>query len=124
MTNTSSGGPGGSREAILTPLPSGEERDPSHAMGRVRATSMSVSHSTRPRSARYRVASAGYNVWYTRNEFRYLWKRMSGDVCLAADKGCPDAKGFSIVRRCSPSADLDDEGPGHAATGWPTIPAS
>jgi hypothetical protein len=33
----------------------------------------------------YRVTSSGYNIWYQRDEFRFLWKRMSGDVSLAAD---------------------------------------
>ena len=33
----------------------------------------------------YTITSAGYNIWYTRDEFRYLWKKMSGDVSLAAD---------------------------------------
>ncbi len=42
----------------------------------------------------YTINSAGYNVWYTRDEFRYLWKRMSGDVSLAADISFPDPKGY------------------------------
>jgi hypothetical protein len=42
----------------------------------------------------YTINSAGYNVWYTRDEFRYLWKRMSGDVSLAADVSFPDPKGY------------------------------
>jgi hypothetical protein len=42
----------------------------------------------------YTINSAGYNVWYTRDEFRYLWKKMSGDVSLAADIAFPDAKGY------------------------------
>src|SRR4249920_1470717 len=33
----------------------------------------------------YTITSAGYNIWYTRDEFRYLWKKMSGDVSFAAD---------------------------------------
>jgi len=33
----------------------------------------------------YTISSAGYNIWYQRDEFRYLWKKMSGDVSLAAD---------------------------------------
>src|SRR4051812_45322654 len=37
-----------------------------------------------PATRTYRITSAGYNVWYTRDEFRYLWKKMSGDVSLAA----------------------------------------
>src|SRR5882757_4076587 len=28
----------------------------------------------------YTINSAGYNIWYTRDEFRFLWKKMSGDV--------------------------------------------
>jgi len=42
----------------------------------------------------YRITSAGYNVWYTRDEFRYLWKKISGDVSLAADIAYPDPKGY------------------------------
>src|SRR5580658_4910962 len=45
-------------------------------------------------SGQYTINSAGYNVWYTRDEFRFLWKRMSGDVSLAADISFPDAKGY------------------------------
>jgi len=60
----------------------------------------------------YRVTSAGYNVWYTRDEFRYLWKRMSGDVSLAADISFPDPNGYEdrkavlIIRQS-----LDDDAP-------------
>jgi hypothetical protein len=43
---------------------------------------------------RYTINSAGYNIWYVRDEFRYLWKKMSGDVSLAADIAFPDPKGF------------------------------
>ncbi len=42
----------------------------------------------------YTITSAGYNVWYTRDEFRYLWKKMSGDVSLAADIAYPDPNGY------------------------------
>jgi hypothetical protein len=42
----------------------------------------------------YTINSAGYNIWYSRDEFRYLWKRMSGDVSLAVDVSFPDAKGY------------------------------
>ena len=42
----------------------------------------------------YTIHSAGYNVWYTRDEFRYLWKKMTGDVSLAADISFPDPKGY------------------------------
>jgi hypothetical protein len=43
---------------------------------------------------RYTIISAGYNIWYTRDEFRYLWKKMSGDVSLAADITYPDPSGY------------------------------
>jgi hypothetical protein len=42
----------------------------------------------------YTIHSAGYNIWYTRDEFRYLWKKMSGDVSLAADIAFPDPNGY------------------------------
>lgn len=47
-----------------------------------------------PATKRYTIVSAGYNVWYVRDEFRFLWKRMSGDVSLAADISYPDSLGF------------------------------
>jgi hypothetical protein len=58
----------------------------------------------------YTIHSAGYNVWYTRDEFRYLWKKMSGDISLAADINFPDPNGygdrkaFLIIRQ-----NLDDD---------------
>ena len=58
----------------------------------------------------YRVTSAGYNIWYGRDEFRFLWKRMSGDVSLAAtvrfDKPEPrsDRKMVLVIRQA-----LDDD---------------
>jgi hypothetical protein len=45
-------------------------------------------------TGQYTINSAGYNIWYTRDEFRYLWKKISGDVSLAGDVTFPDAKGY------------------------------
>ena len=42
----------------------------------------------------YTITSAGYNVWYVRDEFQYLWNKMSGDISLAADIRFPDSLGF------------------------------
>jgi len=42
-------------------------------------------------TGKYTIISAGYNIWYTRDEFRFLWKKMSGDVSLAADISFPDS---------------------------------
>jgi hypothetical protein len=61
-------------------------------------------------SGKYTINSAGYNVWYVRDEFRYLWKKMSGDVSLAADIAYPDPNGYGdrkavlVIRQ-----DLDDD---------------
>src|SRR6185436_14756361 len=42
----------------------------------------------------YTINSAGYNIWYQRDEFRYLWKKVSGDVSLAADVVWPNTDDF------------------------------
>ena len=47
-----------------------------------------------PATHQYIIHSAGYNIWYTRDEFRFVWKKMSGDVSLAADGSFPDPKGY------------------------------
>jgi hypothetical protein len=59
---------------------------------------------------KYTINSAGYNVWYTRDEFRFLWKKLSGDISLAADITFPDPNGYGdrkavlVLRQ-----DLDDD---------------
>jgi hypothetical protein len=59
---------------------------------------------------KYTINSAGYNIWYTRDEFRFLWKKLSGDVSLAANIAFPDPKGYGdrkavlIIRQ-----DLEDD---------------
>jgi hypothetical protein len=45
-------------------------------------------------TGQYTIHSAGYNIWYTRDEFRFLWKKMSGDVSLAADGSFPNPNGY------------------------------
>lgn len=45
-------------------------------------------------TGQYTINSAGYNIWYSRDEFRYLWKKMSGDVSLAADVSFPNPNGY------------------------------
>lgn len=46
------------------------------------------------KTGQYTVSSAGYNIWYSRDEFRFVWKQMTGDVSLAADAAFPNAKGY------------------------------
>jgi hypothetical protein len=60
-------------------------------------------------TGQYTIISAGYNIWYTRDEFRFLWKKMSGDVSLATDVSFPDSgisdrKAVVIIRQS-----LDDD---------------
>lgn len=45
-------------------------------------------------TGQYTINSAGYNIWYQRDEFRFLWKKASGDFSLAADVTFPNAEGF------------------------------
>jgi hypothetical protein len=52
------------------------------------------SSSYNPATKQYTITSAGYNVWYVRDEFRYLWKKVTGDVSLAANISYPDSTGF------------------------------
>lgn len=47
-----------------------------------------------PATKQYTIVSAGYNLWYQRDEFRYVWKKMSGDVSLAMDINFPDTAGY------------------------------
>ena len=42
----------------------------------------------------YTINSAGYNIGYSLDEFRYLWRETSGDVSLAADVTFPESKGY------------------------------
>src|SRR5260370_33556992 len=35
-------------------------------------------------TGQYKIVSAGHNVWDTRDELRYVWKKMSGEVSLAS----------------------------------------
>lgn len=60
-------------------------------------------------NGRYSIDSAGYNVWYTRDEFRFLFRQASGDVSLAADIAYPkggfgDHKALLMIRQS-----LDDD---------------
>ena len=47
-----------------------------------------------PATKTYTINSAGYNIWYQRDEFRYLWKKMDGDVSLAASVIWPNIDDF------------------------------
>ena len=63
-------------------------------------------------TGRYLLTSAGYNIWYGRDEFRFLWRKTLGDVSLAATIAFPDPGGYGdrkavlIIRQT-----LDDDSP-------------
>lgn len=70
----------------------------------------------------YTIRSAGYNIWYQRDEFRFLWKKMSGDVSLAADASFPTKDGFGdrkvvLVLRQSLDDDSKEAMTGEHGTG-------
>ncbi len=48
-----------------------------------------------PSTKQYTITSAGYNIWYSRDEFRFLWKKMSGDISLAASASFPNPQGYN-----------------------------
>ena len=75
-----------------------------------------------PNTEQYTVNSAGYNVWYNRDEFRFLWKKMSGDVSLAADATFPNPEGYNdrkamLVIRQSLDDDSEEAVVGEHGTG-------
>jgi hypothetical protein len=60
----------------------------------------------------YTIHSAGYNIWYTRDEFHYVWKKISGDASLAADASFPNADGYGdskVVLAIRQSLDDDSQ---------------
>ncbi|HTY01804.1 MAG TPA: hypothetical protein VMG09_17390 [Bacteroidota bacterium] len=58
-----------------------------------------------PSTQEYRVGGAGTNMWFTGDEFQFVWKQWSGDVALAADVrwigtgGNPHRKACVIIRQ-------------------------
>lgn len=45
-------------------------------------------------SGHYRLTSASYNIWYTRDECRYAWKKLGGDASLSASIAFPYVEGY------------------------------
>ena len=95
--------PGFHRDTRLYPTPIGVFEAQADVGGAVVLGSASLAGDT------YTIRSAGYNIWYTRDEFRFLYKKMVGDVSLAADIAYPnggfgDHKAVLIVRQS-----LDDD---------------
>ncbi len=75
-----------------------------------------------PANGTYTIRSAGYNIWYNRDEFRFVWKKFDGDVSLAADASFPDPKGYDdrkavLVIRQSLDDDASEAVVGEHGTG-------
>ena len=75
-----------------------------------------------PATRTYTITSAGYNIWYSRDEFRYLWKKVSGDVSLATDLSFPNPEGYGdrkvvVVIRQSLDDDAKEAMAGEHGTG-------
>ncbi|RXH57701.1 biopolymer transporter Tol [Granulicella sibirica] len=75
-----------------------------------------------PAGKTYTITSAGYNIWYSRDEFRYLWKKVSGDLSLATDLSFPNPEGYGdrkvvIVIRQSLDDDAKEAVAGEHGTG-------
>ena len=58
-----------------------------------------------PAGGRYSVSGGGYNMWFAKDAFQFVWKKMSGDVALAADiafagpGGDPHRKACLMIRQ-------------------------
>jgi hypothetical protein len=65
-----------------------------HGQSDIGAAVVPGSASYDPGTNQYTINSAGYNIWYSRDEFRYLWSKMSGDLSLAADVTFADPQGY------------------------------
>ncbi|HWN96823.1 MAG TPA: hypothetical protein VNT99_17475, partial [Methylomirabilota bacterium] len=48
----------------------------------------------------YTVSGGGENMWFTNDAFHFVWKRVSGDVTLAADISFPTAGGNAHRKAC------------------------
>ena len=58
-----------------------------------------------PNDSTYTISASGTNMWFNNDQLHYVWKKMSGDVALAADieflgKGVdPHRKACLIIRQ-------------------------
>lgn len=69
-----------------------------------------------PATHTYTLTSAGYNIWYARDELHYVWKRVAGDLALSASFSFPNPasyKGAKLVLMVRQS--LDEDAPNAAA---------
>ena len=53
-----------------------------------------------PERRTYTVAGGGENMWFTNDAFHFVWKKVSGDVTLAADIAFPESGGNAHRKAC------------------------
>src|SRR5687768_9444400 len=58
-----------------------------------------------PEDNRYEISGSGSNMWFSADAFYFVWKKISGDVSLAANievpqsSGDPHRKGVLMIRQ-------------------------
>src|SRR5205823_578467 len=53
-----------------------------------------------PEHGAYTVTGGGENMWFTNDAFHFVWKKVSGDVTLAADIAFPEPGGNAHRKAC------------------------
>jgi Tol biopolymer transport system component len=53
-----------------------------------------------PQKGSYQVSGGGGNMWFTNDAFHFVWKKISGDVTLAADVVWPKSGGNAHRKAC------------------------
>ena len=48
----------------------------------------------------YTITGGGTNMWFTSDEFHFVWKKASGDISLTADISWPDTGGNEHRKAC------------------------
>jgi hypothetical protein len=85
--------------AVLAP-PAGSPLGPFEGQGDVGIPSHAGSARHDPSSRTFQVTGGGENIWARTDAFHFVWKRMTGDVSLAADVRWPRAGGNAHRKAC------------------------
>jgi hypothetical protein len=82
----------------------------------------------------YTVSSSGENMWFTSDDFHFVWKKASGDISIAADitlvghTGAPHRKAMLMIRQSldadSPYVDLAQHGVGKTSLQFRDAPGA
>ena len=53
-----------------------------------------------PDNGTYKITGGGTNMWFTGDEFHFVWKKASGDISIAANITWPDTLGNPHKKAC------------------------